>query len=245
MRWGIFGDCHGNRHGLEAVLAALESERCDRLLCLGDVVGYGADPNACCDLVRGRAEICLLGNHDQAALGQCDLTWFNTSARISADWTFEHLDPDHRAWLASLQPRYDAEGFLAVHGALPGPLDWGYVVDAAGAAATLAACEAQVVVVGHSHLAEAYAQVRPDRLERVSFWEDGAIKLASVARFVLNPGSCGQPRDRQPRAAYAVLDLRRRTFAVRRLDYDVRGAARAILDAGLPTWLAARLYEGR
>jgi predicted phosphodiesterase len=250
MRWGIFGDCHGNLQGLQAAVERLKREGVDRFLCLGDVVGYGAEPNECCALIRSIDAVCLLGNHDQAALGDADLTWFNDAARQAAEWTRHQLEPDHSAWLAGLQPLVRLaepgdEPFLAVHGALPDPWQWGYVADADDAAGVLAACEERIVVVGHSHLAEVYRAGGGGRVLHHRFSRDGEIRIDAGFRYVLNPGSCGQPRDREWKIACGLLDLNAGLFQVWRLSYDFQTAADRILWAGLPAWLAARLYEGR
>ncbi|MBI5831935.1 MAG: metallophosphoesterase family protein [Armatimonadetes bacterium] len=245
MRWGIFGDAHGNLQGLEAVLSALAREGVDRYLNLGDLVGYGADPNGCCDRVRELDCISLLGNHDQAAIGGTDLEWFNESARAAAEWTMHALDADHRAWLAELQPYAAVNGFLAVHSSLPEPGAWRYVLSSDQAAETLAACQQSVVLIGHTHLAEAYRRRTQGGMAHLSLARGGKLSLTLDSRYVLNPGSCGQPRDQWWQAAFAVLDTEEMTFTVQRVAYDMSTASDRILWAGLPTWLAMRLAEGR
>jgi predicted phosphodiesterase len=245
MRWGVFGDVHGNLQGLEAVLAALAGEGCDALLCLGDVVGYGADPAACCARLRDAGIPCLLGNHDQAMLAGSDLSWFNDHARVALEWTRHQLAPDEVAWLSGLEPTTCDEGFVAVHSSLPDPWRWDYVLTPAAAAATLSWAEENIVLVGHTHMAEGYGAGSGVRLARWSLPDGGELELAPGGRYVLNPGSCGQPRDRRWQASYGVLDLTARRFVVRRVPYEVGAAADRILWAGLPARLAARLFEGR
>lgn len=245
MRWGVFGDVHSNLQALEAVLAALEHDRVERLLCLGDVVGYGAEPAACCALLRERQPLCLLGNHDEAVLGQVDLQWFNDQARLAAEWTRHQLSRADFDWLASLPDLAREQDFLAVHSSLPEPRAWGYVLSPAAAAASLGATFDWLVLFGHTHIAEAYAWQAPEPPERRGLGIDGRLPLLTDRRYLLNPGSVGQPRDRQWQASYAVLDTDARLFTVKRVEYDIGRAADAILWAGLPARLAARLYEGR
>ncbi|MCC7490901.1 MAG: metallophosphoesterase family protein [Fimbriimonadaceae bacterium] len=244
MRYGIFGDVHGNLEGLEAVLEALAGERIGQYLCTGDIVGYGADPNACCERVREIGAITLFGNHDQACLGMVDLNWFNHVARAAAQWTARRLDPRHREWLATLPPTRRIHDFMTVHSSLPDPWRWIYVTTPAVAAETLQACSDQVVFIGHTHLAEAYRQ-EDDAVQKVSLRGGGTFTIAAGCRYVVNAGSCGQPRDGNPAAAYAVYDTDLCQVVVKRVSYDVQQAADKILQAGLPEFLARRLLVGR
>ncbi len=245
MRYGLLGDIHGNLEGLQAVVAALDSERVDSFLCLGDVVGYGADPNACCALVRELDAVCLFGNHDQAALGMVDLTWFNVYARDAAEWTQHQLAPEHKEWLAALPPARIINGFVVVHSSLPNPWKWIYVSTPSLAAETMAACEHSLVFLGHTHVAEAYRKVGGAVVRRRPLTDGGHIDLNTGDRWVINPGSCGQPRDRNPLAAYAVYDEEAGTVEVRRVAYDIDTAVDKIRQSDLPDFLGLRLYYGR
>lgn len=245
MKYGIFGDVHGNLEGLKAVLGELERAGVDRYLCMGDVVGYGADPNACCDLVREVAAESLFGNHDQACIGQADLSWFNEYARTAILWTADRLDADHLAWLADRPPDLQLDGCHLVHAALPNPLDWVYILSPDLAAETMAATDQAVTLIGHTHLAESYVRNGSEAIRRESLRTGGVVKLRSECTFVINPGSCGQPRDGNSCASYGLLDTEARTLAVHRIPYSVDRAAAKIIKAGLPAFLALRLHEGR
>ena len=245
-RIAVLADVHANLEALAAVIGDARAAGCTRFVCLGDVVGYGADPAACVDLVRSLpCDPTVLGNHDAVAAGREEPTWFNPLARDAVLWTRRALSPEQRAWLAD-RPRtaeLDADGFslLLSHGDPRDVARWGYVWGAWEARRILAGCDARVVLVGHSHRPLAVREgpdgdvrsVRPDRLD-----------LGGADRWLLNPGSVGQPRDGDPRAAYLVLDPAAGTVAYRRVPYDVTAVQAKIRAAGLPRELAERLGEG-
>lgn len=246
MRYALFGDIHGNLEGLEAVLRALKRERIDVFVCTGDIVGYGPDPNACCYLLRELGAICLFGNHDQASLGMVDLSWFNASARAAAEWTQRQLYPFHREWLATLPPTRRVDELMVVHSSLPDPWAWTYITTPALAGDTLDACESQVVFIGHTHIAEAYRRVGDEgQVERASLRSGGLVNIQDGVRYVINAGSCGQPRDHNPSAAYAVYDTEKQQVVLKRVPYNAQLTAQKILQAGLPEFLARRLLVGR
>lgn len=245
MRYGIFGDVHGNLEGLQAVVGAMANERIDTYLCLGDMVGYGADPNACCELIRGMGAICLFGNHDQACLGMVSLEWFNAYARAAAEWTAATLSPHHREWLATLPPIRRVADLLLVHSSLPDPWKWIYITTTALAADTFDACTNKLILFGHTHIAEAYRRTGDEAVERASLRVGGYINLQDDSRYLVNVGSCGQPRDQNPQAAYGVYDTDTARIIVRRVPYDLEQAGAKIIRAGLPEFLARRLMVGR
>ena len=243
MRVAVISDVHGNLHALEAVLAALEAERPDRIWCLGDVVGYGPRPNACCTRVRERADLCLVGNHDLGVLGQLDVREFSPDAAASARWTSSVLDADARAWLSALAPsaRIDEPPTELYHGSPRDPV-WEYVLDHEAMAAGLERTSAPVVLVGHTHVPLA-AALNEARLS-AAHAPDGTTVDLSAGRWLLNPGSVGQPRDGDPRAAYLVLDLERRFGRFVRAAYPVEATQREVREHGLPEALAVRLEYG-
>ena len=247
MRYGIFGDVHGNLEGLRAVLFALAEERpkIDTYICTGDIVGYGADPNACCQTLKALGAICLFGNHDQACLGMVNLEWFNAYARAAAEWTSAQLDPEHREWLATLPPTRRVGELMIVHSSLPDPWRWIYITSPALAEETFKACDQQVIFVGHTHIAEAYRMKTGGPAVRASLHHGGVITVDFSSRYLINPGSCGQPRDQNPDASYAVYDTEARKVTVKRVPYDVEQAAAKIVEAGLPAYLGHRLQTGR
>jgi predicted phosphodiesterase len=239
VRVAIVSDIHGNLHALEAVLGAIDRDAPDAIWCLGDLVGYGPRPNRCCAVVAERADFCLIGNHDLAVLGRLDLDNFQPDAALSARWTTAALEDEPRAYLESLESNGEREGVGLFHASPRDPV-WEYVLTPEVAAASMAAASQELVLVGHSHVALHY---------RVS---DGMLLLAGEGthlgltgdRWLLNPGSVGQPRDTDPRAAWMLLDLESRRASFHRVEYDVAKTQQEIRDRGLPEALAARLEFG-
>jgi diadenosine tetraphosphatase ApaH/serine/threonine PP2A family protein phosphatase len=241
MRVAVVSDIHGNLHALEAVLAALEPEAPDELWCLGDLVGYGARPNECCAAIAARASVCLVGNHDLAVRGTIDLAEFSGDAGAAARWTRDVLSADALAFLNSLEPQATRADVALFHGSARDPV-WEYVLSDTVAIATLELTEEPVVLVGHSHAA-LHVQLDGDLTGGLS--PAGTEVDLARGRALLNPGSVGQPRDGDPRAAYLLLDLDARTASFRRVDYDVERTQAEIREAGLPELLAARLTIGQ
>ena len=224
------------------MLADVERERPDEIWCLGDVVGYGPRPNDCCTVARERSHVCLVGNHDLAVLGELEITDFTADAAAVAVWTREVLDADERAFLAALEASGERDGVELFHGSARDPV-WEYVLSGATAAATLGLTSAPVVLVGHSHVALAIA-LGDGELTGGLAPAGTELDLAD-ARWLLNPGSVGQPRDGDPRAAYLLLDLERRFAAFRRVQYSVEETQKELRERGLPEALAARLAHGQ
>jgi len=243
MHVAVLSDIHGNRHALDAVLADADDRGCEEIWCLGDVVGYGADPNGCCAAIRAAAGVCLVGNHDLVAIGTLSSEQFSPDAAAAATWTAGELRAEHRAWLAGLQPSGSAQGCALAHGSPRHPI-WEYVLSPRTAEESLEAFDEQVALVGHSHVALSFAKAGRDPVE-LQQRQDGEEALLGARRWIVNPGSVGQPRDEDPRAAWLELDPIEGRVTWRRVRYDVDGAARAILDAGLPASLAERLHAGR
>jgi diadenosine tetraphosphatase ApaH/serine/threonine PP2A family protein phosphatase len=241
MRVAVVSDIHSNLHALEAVLAAIDEEAPDELWCLGDLVGYGARPNECCAAMAERADVCLAGNHDLAVRGTIELEEFGGEAAVAARWTREVLEPESQELLDRLVPTGTAHGVSLYHGSARDPV-WEYVLSDASALATLELADSPLVLVGHSHVALQIVQ-SGDELEGAVAPAGTEIGLDGV-RALLNPGSVGQPRDSDPRAAFLLLDLDARRASFRRVEYDVEQTQREIRDAGLPELLAARLELG-
>jgi diadenosine tetraphosphatase ApaH/serine/threonine PP2A family protein phosphatase len=224
------------------VLARLEHNRPDAIWCLGDTVGYGARPNDCCALVEAMMDLCLAGNHDLVVSGVIDIEEFNHDAATAARWSRDVLSERSRAWLNSLEPSAIAAGLELYHASPRDPV-WEYVLSEYVALASLNMTEAPVVLVGHSHVALALGLVEGKLVGGLAP-EGSGIDFAEH-RWLLNPGSVGQPRDGDPRAAYLELDLDSRTAEFRRVEYDIAGTQREIREAGLPEGLAARLALGQ
>jgi diadenosine tetraphosphatase ApaH/serine/threonine PP2A family protein phosphatase len=242
MRVAVVSDIHSNLHALEAVLGAIDAEAPDELWCLGDLVGYGPRPNECCAAVAERADVCLAGNHDLAVRGTIDLAEFGGEAAVAAGWTRSVLEPEAQALLDRLEPEGMAHDVALYHGSARDPI-WEYVLSDEAALATLDLAASALVLVGHSHVALLVVE-SGDRL-------DGGVAAAGTeaaldgVQALLNPGSVGQPRDGDPRAAYLLLDLDARRASFRRVDYDIERTQREIREAGLPELLAARLALGQ
>jgi predicted phosphodiesterase len=241
MRVAVVSDIHSNLHALEAVLAAIDAEAPDELWCLGDLVGYGPRPNECCAVVSERADICLAGNHDLAVRGTIDLAEFHGDAGLAAKWTRQVLDPQWQALLERLEPEGTAHGVALYHGSARDPI-WEYVLDDEAALATLELADSPLVLVGHSHVALRVVQSGDD-LEGGVAPAGTELEVAGI-HALLNPGSVGQPRDGDPRAAYLLLDLDAQQASFRRVEYDVARTQQEMQDAGLPAMLAGRLELG-
>jgi diadenosine tetraphosphatase ApaH/serine/threonine PP2A family protein phosphatase len=241
MRVAVVSDIHSNLHALEAVLAAIDAEAPDELWCLGDIVGYGARPNECCATIAERADVCLAGNHDLAVRGTIDLAEFGGEAGVAARWTRDVLEPEARDLLDRLEPAGTAHGVALYHGSARDPV-WEYVLSDQVAFVTIALANVPLVLVGHSHVALQIV-LADDEVEGGAAPAGTELELDGV-QALLNPGSVGQPRDSDPRAAFLLLDLDTGRASFRRVEYDVARTQREIRDAGLPELLAARLELG-
>lgn len=243
MRVALLSDIHGNRHALQRVLEEVDDLGADEVWCLGDVVGYGADPGYCCETVRERAVLCLAGNHDLAVTGDLPTDEFARGAAIAAEWTAQHLDADHLDWLASLSPAGRRQGIALFHGSPREPI-WEYVMDPLTAALSMDVQGGPIAAVGHSHVALSYHR-EPEGDATGMRRQAGDEALLTSGEWLLNPGSVGQPRDGDHRAAWLDLDLETGTATWHRTEYDVAGAQAAIRAARLPDSLAERLERGQ
>jgi diadenosine tetraphosphatase ApaH/serine/threonine PP2A family protein phosphatase len=242
MRILILSDIHGNLDALETVLA--HAGTVDATWVLGDVVGYGPQPDACVQRVAGLApEHWLAGNHDWAALERLDDGDFNTDARTAVRWTRRNLSEDSLRRLGSLEARIDVPGdlYTLVHGSPRYPI-WEYILDSGTADDNFASFESRVCLFGHTHVPVIYEEA-VDGAARLSV-SVGSPMAPGSQRWLINPGSVGQPRDDDPRASYMLLDTETGAFDLRRVTYDVAAVQRRIVTAGLPTSLAARLEYG-
>jgi diadenosine tetraphosphatase ApaH/serine/threonine PP2A family protein phosphatase len=241
MRVAVVSDIHSNLHALDAVLAAIDLEAPDELWCLGDLVGYGPRPNECCATIAQRADVCLAGNHDLAVRGTIDLEEFGGEAAVAARWTRDVLDAASQELLDRLEPEGAAHGVALYHGSARDPI-WEYVLSDEAAVATLELVSAPLVLVGHSHVALRVVQSADDVEGGVA--QAGTELALDGTKALLNPGSVGQPRDGDPRAAYLLLDLDAHHASFRRVEYDVGRTQEEMREAGLPELLAGRLELG-
>ncbi len=242
MRVAVVSDIHSNLAALEAVLEAIDADGPDELWCLGDVVGYGPRPNECCAIVEQRAAVCLAGNHDLAIRGTIDLEEFHGDAALAARLNREALTPESHAFLDRLEPQGNAHGVALYHGSARDPV-WEYVLSDEAARATFAISGSPLVLVGHSHVALRIAET--DGEIEGGLAPAGTAVALGDGQTLLNPGSVGQPRDGDPRAAYLLLDLGARRAEFRRVEYDIARTQKEMADAGLPRPLAARLAVGQ
>jgi diadenosine tetraphosphatase ApaH/serine/threonine PP2A family protein phosphatase len=241
-RVAVISDVHANWHALEVVLEAVDAERPDELWCLGDLVGYGPRPNPCCAAVQERATVCLAGNHDLGVLGRLELEEFAPDAVASAEWTRGVLRPESRSYLESLSPTAEREGVALFHASPRDPV-WDYVLSLEAVEASFELTREPLVLVGHSHVPLAVA-VANGALAGGLAPEGTDAELAPDARLLLNPGSVGQPRDGDPRAAWLLLDFEGRHASFRRVPYPVERTQEEIRERGLPDALAERLARG-
>jgi predicted phosphodiesterase len=243
MRVAIASDIHGNKQAFEAVIAAAEADGADELWCLGDLVGYGAEPDACVALAAAHCAICLAGNHDLVVVEELSFDAFSRAAALAAYWTREVIRPETREYLLSLSPTSSAEGVGLFHASPRDPV-WEYVLSALAAELCFDATDFRISLIGHSHVALSFHRPEGEPATGTTRREGAEVDLGS-GEWLINPGSAGQPRDGDPRAAWLVLDTDGWTATWRRADYDIAAAQAAIRAANLPDSLAERLQYGQ
>jgi predicted phosphodiesterase len=243
MKVAVVSDIHANRHAFEATLEAVAASEASELWCLGDLVGYGAEPDACVELAREHAAVCLAGNHDMAVTGEISLEEFSRGASVAAQWTREVIDPDNMAFLEALSPQGE-ESAVGLYHASPRDPVWEYVLSALLAELCMNQQRNRICLIGHSHVALSFAR-HDGELATGEPRRAGTRLDVAEGEWLLNPGSVGQPRDGDSRAAWLMLDLDGMEATFYRADYDVAGAAAAIRAARLPDSLAERLEYGQ
>jgi len=242
MKIGIFSDTHANLEALTAVIDAFDEEGVDKLVCLGDTVGYGANPNECCDIVRDRAAFTILGNHDAAVAGRMDYSYYYDAARQALDLHASILKPENMTWLQSL-PYEVREGHVSFcHGSPVNLEEFEYIFAPEQAARCLPEWErlADVTFIGHSHLCKSFALDRDDVHEVVA----QKFELRAGHKYIISVGSVWQPRDYDNRASYTVYDSDVRVFEFKRISYDIDTAAQKIFSAKLERNFGNRLFIG-
>jgi diadenosine tetraphosphatase ApaH/serine/threonine PP2A family protein phosphatase len=243
VRYAILSDVHANRDALDRVLTDLPPASIDRVLCLGDFVGYGPQPNECVDRLREVAAPALAGNHDLAAIGALDPVGFNLFARLAVEWTRATLTESSRRYLEALPGRVEFEGMLLVHGSPRQPVHE-YLLDLEAADDNFETVPFSICFFGHSHYPIWFVH-DGIRTRMRSLPPNQPVQLESGYRHMVNVGSVGQPRDGDPRAAFVVYDTENRTVELRRLTYPVESVQAKMQAAGLPRPLWERLAEGR
>jgi diadenosine tetraphosphatase ApaH/serine/threonine PP2A family protein phosphatase len=240
MKYAIIADIHANFEALQVVLEDIKTQRCTHYACLGDVVGYNANPKECLDIIRSMGMPCVKGNHDEYCSSDSNLEGFNPHAAEAVNWTRRQLTEDDRKWLRDLKYIRLVASFSIVHATLDGPQRWGYVFDRLAAAASFTYQNTTVCFFGHTHVPVAF--IRDTAVRGGTY---SKFKVEPGRKYFVNVGSVGQPRDNNPKASYVTYDLEEGLIELRRLDYDIPAAQAKIRAAGLPERLAERLSIGR
>ncbi|MEI8350307.1 MAG: metallophosphoesterase family protein [Candidatus Omnitrophota bacterium] len=240
MRYGIFSDVHSNLEAFTEVLAYYKKEKIDRFIFLGDIVGYGANPRETIKLLKKIDSICLAGNHDWAVAGKINGDSFNEYARKAIVWTRKKIDDESTRLLYNFQLIYETDDFICTHGSLEDPSIFRYLLSINDAKNNFALLQKQILFVGHSHQMRVYTCAPTGIL----YDTEMTISIESDKRYIINVGSVGQPRDRDPRSCICIYDDRERVVILKRVAYNIKAAADKIAHARLPDLLAARLYVG-
>jgi predicted phosphodiesterase len=241
VRYAVLSDIHGNLQALEAAFKAIHRDVVDHIVCLGDIVGYGPEPAACMDLLTKHGSTIIAGNHDFAVANKIDVTTFNVFARESAFWTRDALDEDAINFLAELPLTYEFDNFTAVHGTLHTPELFDYIQTSYDAYLSMEMMRQPLCFIGHSHVPIAFI-LRDDSIVYSSSTE---LAVNSEEKTIINVGSVGQPRDKDPRACYALYDSDEETVSLKRVRYNVEDVVARIQEVGLPNPLGERLRVGR
>jgi predicted phosphodiesterase len=243
MRYAIIADIHANLAAFTAVLKDIEDKGgVEEVWCLGDIVGYGPDPHECIELFQQYNLVCIAGNHDRAAIGKAETSHFNQFALAALEWTAQQLTASDKEYLGSLPLTLEQEEFLLVHGSPTQPL-WEYVISSGIAERNFAFLQSQFCLVGHSHIPEAFKQA-DDGVKHIHFSEGIGVVLGKDS-MIINPGSVGQSRDRDPRASYVIFDSEGYMLRPYRVAYDISATQDKMMRAGLPVHLVTRLESGK
>lgn len=242
MRYGLISDIHANLEALETVLSCLSKAKVDEIICLGDIIGYGPDPEKCIELVRENTLLTIAGNHDHALLGLIDTRFFNQFAKKSVEWTRVQLSESSIEYLHSLPLIDKRENFTLVHASPARPEAWSYILSVDDASDNFAYIQGVACFVGHSHVP---IILEKNNDNKVSVKRNFELELDQDKQYIINIGSVGQPRDLDPRAAYAIFDSDSCEFELKRVRYDMSITQKKIIERGLPAYLAERLSSGQ
>ncbi len=240
MKYGLLSDVHSNLEALNAVLMKFKEEQVDKKICIGDIVGYGANPNGCVDLIRNNNFECVAGNHDWAVIGKQDIEHFNPIAKESIIWTTNKLTGNNREYLEQLELKKEFPEFVIVHATILEPDQWKYVRTTFVAHRNFEELTKPVCFFSHSHVPIVFKEIEG----RVSYSFDMNIKLEEDIKYLINIGSVGQPRDKNPDACYAIYDTEEKKVEIKRVSYDIKTAQDKIVEADLPRTSAYRLKTG-
>ncbi len=244
MRFAFISDIHANLEALEAVLDDIGTQNIDEVICLGDIVGYGANPNECCELISSRAPVTLLGNHDAAAVDQLSTQHFNIHAKIAIEWTSKNLKKENQAFLDALPFKATKPSMTLVHATPYEPNMWYYITSLEEAAFNCQFFDTQLCFVGHTHIP---IVIVLDKDKELYVHQDSSIHLDEVegGRLLINVGSVGQPRDRNPKSCYGIFDNDTGEFIYRRVAYDIDKTQAKMKKIKMPEFLITRLQDGR
>jgi predicted phosphodiesterase len=242
MRYGILSDIHSNLEALEAVIAAYKDESIERYFCLGDVVGYAANPGECIKEVKALHSIMVAGNHDWAAVNLSSAECFNPQAAQAVFWTRSNLDDKNKSFLKSQELVYQNEDLVLAHGTLDHPQDFNYMADGFIAGESFKLMRGNICFVGHTHVPGVFIQ---DKDGCIHYNESDYCQLKEDNKYIVNAGSVGQPRDGNPKAVYCIYDTQKREVRIKRIGYDIKTARKKIIASGLPVFLGDRLLAGR
>jgi len=242
LKYAIISDIHGNLEALKSVLQEIEKQKVDSVLCLGDIVGYGPNPNECVELVKEKTEVALAGNHDYAPLGKIDIAYFNPWARSAIEWTADQLTQLSIDYLLSLPLKMEVNGFTIVHATPHKPDEWNYITTIGDAVKNFAEFGSQICFIGHSHVP---LVVSVDSENEYLVLSDNPIKVLPDHRYIINVGSVGQPRDSNPLASYGIFDNSTNIFEYHRVEYNISQTQNKIKATNLPVFLAERLALGQ
>jgi predicted phosphodiesterase len=241
MRYVIFGDIHGNLEALDAVLEKITAEKADKYICIGDLVGYGADPAECIDKVRKLNPVLVAGNHDYAAAGLLNIDFFNAYAYKAIEWTKQHLSDEDKQFLQKITLMQKVNNLTIVHSTPRSPEMFEYIDNNYDVQLAFSYFDTGLCFIGHSHIPISFTLTRGV----LSFSTEPYVPVSGSSKVIVNVGSVGQPRDENKDASYAVYDVEEGIVWIKRVEYDVQKAADKINKAGLPEILAERIKYGR
>jgi len=241
VRYGIFSDIHSNLEAFDEVIKAYKEEKIDRYLCVGDIVGYAANPKECIEKAKELNAQVVAGNHDWAAVGLTDTNFFRLVAKQAVLWTAGQLSDEGKNFLKSLKLTYENQDLEMVHGTLNEPEGFHYLLDSFLAQETFNLMKKNICFIGHSHVMGVFVEEK----QGISYLTEPRIKIEENKKYIFNVGSVGQPRDRDNRAGYCIFDTEKKEAYLKRIDYDIKKAQEKIINAGLPGYLAKRLALGQ
>jgi predicted phosphodiesterase len=242
MKYAVISDIHSNFSALEQVLHSIHQHDCDRVICLGDIVGYGPQPNECLDLIRDIADVVIVGNHDFAAAGLTDVRAFNMYARLAAEWTSNELSNEHITYIKSLDLYHAEKNLYFVHASPCSPASWNYIFSLISAKKNFDCFDTKLCFIGHSHIPVIFQR---HGLKGISIVHKHQLECMPDERYIVNVGSVGQPRDDNPKASFGVYDDTTRIYELIRTSYDISQTQTLMKSNNLPEYLIQRLSFGR